>query len=188
MKLKHYTTNTYKKAIDTPKLVSILKKVKNGPKPSIIYSNWLSSGIEPMEKLLDTHNIKYSSFTGQLSDTKKKKAVDQYNNGELDVLLLSSSGGEGLDLKNTRQIHIMEPHWNSAKIDQVVGRGIRYKSHESLPVSQRKVGVYYWISVPSIDKNKMGADDKAAVKGSIENENCVKVKLNTGVIGFNGIE
>ena len=87
-----------------------------------------------------------------MSDIKKKKVVTDYNQGKIDVLLLSSSGGEGLDLKNTRQIHIMEPHWNIAKINQVIGRGIRYKSHESLPKSQRLVNVYYWISEPELPK------------------------------------
>ena len=74
-------------------------------------------------------------------------------------MLLSSSGGEGLDLKNTRQIHIMEPHWNTSKIDQVIGRGIRYKSHESLPVAKRNVTVYYWISLPHQDHRQLGADE-----------------------------
>jgi len=27
-------------------------------------------------------------------------------------------------------IHILEPHWNKNKIEQVIGRGIRYKSHK----------------------------------------------------------
>ena len=77
----------------------------------------------------------------------------------IDVILLSSSGAEGLDLKNTRQIHIMEPHWNNAKINQVIGRGIRYKSHEKLNKKDRNVSVYYWVSEPELTKDKKGSDE-----------------------------
>ena len=143
----------------SPKLLAILKKCKEGPKPIIIYSNWLSSGIEPMSKLLNEINLTNLCFTGSKTDSQKKKIVDLYNNKKIDVLLLSSSGAEGLDLKNTRQIHIMEPHWNIAKINQVIGRGIRYKSHISLPLKQRLVNVYYWVSLPKLEKNKTGADE-----------------------------
>ena len=57
--------------------------------------------------------------------------VNNYNEGKYKVLLLSSAGSESLDLKNTRQIHIMEPYWNEGKIIQVIGRAIRYKSHDA---------------------------------------------------------
>ena len=181
----------------TPKLEAILRFVKKGPKPVVIYSSFLFCGIKPMARLLEKHNIKYKKFTGSLNDSGKKKVVMSYNNGEIDVLLLSSSGSEGLDLKGTRQIHIMEPHWNMAKTNQVIGRGIRYKSHTHLPVSKQLVNVYFWLSIPisfsKTDKNKKnkkkGADQyiyqindnksklienfaKVLMKTSIESEIC----------------
>ena len=73
--------------------------------------------------------------------------IDQYNSGNIDVLLITTAGSESLDLKNTRQIHIMEMHWNMSKIDQIIGRAIRYKSHNSLPIDQRNIVIYKWISV-----------------------------------------
>ena len=36
----------------------------------------------------------------------------------------------------------MESGWNENSIEQIVGRGVRYKSHESLPKSKRNVTVY----------------------------------------------
>jgi hypothetical protein len=41
----------------------------------------------------------------------------------------------------------MEPHWNEAKIKQVIGRAIRYKSHNLLPENCRHVDIYRWASV-----------------------------------------
>ena len=73
--------------------------------------------------------------------------VNNYNQGLYKVLLLSSAGSESLDLKHTRQVHIMELHWNYAKTNQVVGRAVRYQSHSNLPPNERFVDIYYWISI-----------------------------------------
>ena len=140
--------------MDSPKFINILKYCKKGPFPIIIYSNWINNGIVPMKRLLEMNNLNCYAYTGELNDREKKRIVDEYNKKKIQVLLLSSSGSEGLDLKNTRQIHIMEPHFNMAKINQVIGRGIRYKSHSELPKKERKVDVYYWISKPDFSNTK----------------------------------
>ena len=51
----------------------------------------------------------------------------------------------------------MEPHWNDSKIQQVIGRGIRYKSHEDLAPEKRNVEVFYWYSIFK-DKDRLSAD------------------------------
>ena len=95
---------------------------------------------------LDRRGIPYGTFTGALSPKAKAKLVDDYNAGRLRALLVSGSGSEGLDLKRTNLIQILEPHWNDSRIDQVIGRGIRYRSHDGLPKSQRRVDVERYIS------------------------------------------
>ena len=61
---------------------------------------------------------------------------------KIKVLFISKAGSEGLDLKNTSNIIIMESGWNENSMEQIIGRGVRYKSHESLPKSKRAVTVY----------------------------------------------
>ena len=141
----------------SPKLQTILSKVVTGEKPAIVYSHFLSSGLYPLAKMLDVNKIKYRIFTGEVKTDEKKQIIEDYNKRKFDILLVSSSGSEGLDLKRTRQIHIMEPHWNEAKIQQVIGRGIRYQSHSDLPPEERKVDVYYWYSVYN-DNESLSAD------------------------------
>ena len=75
--------------------------------------------------------------------------VKDYNDNKLKALLLSSAGGEGLDLKGTRLIQLLEPHWNQEKLKQVVGRGIRYKSHADLPENERDVRVQRFLATRS---------------------------------------
>ncbi|VVU95496.1 Helicase conserved C-terminal domain [seawater metagenome] len=141
----------------SPKILNIIKKLESGDKPILIYSNYLDFGLIPLANLLKVNNSNFELFTGSTDLKKKKEIVENYNKGQLDILLISSSGCEGLDLKHTRQIHIMEPHWNSSKIDQVIGRGVRYKSHIDLPLSERRVDIYHWYSV--YKDNKLSADE-----------------------------
>jgi superfamily II DNA or RNA helicase len=136
----------------SPKMKSLVNNVKsniikNPNHKNLIYSNYLNSGILPIAKKLDSEGIKYKLFTGSMNDKEKKEAVGLYNKDKINALLISGAGAEGIDLKNTGSVHILEPHWNKNKIEQVVGRGIRYKSHESLPQDQRKVDVYKYQTI-----------------------------------------
>ena len=112
----------------------------------VVYSNYLDAGINPYKRRLDEAKIPYGEFTGQMSPKKRDQLVRDYNEGKLRALLLSSAGGEGLDLKGTRLMQILEPHWNQEKLKQVEGRGARYKSHEGLPEDKRNLLIENYIA------------------------------------------
>lgn len=140
-------SNTIDGRSDFPKIEAIYKHIKKGPYPCVVYSNYLKNGVFALTPLLEIDNITYKTITGDTDDEKINQIVNSYNNGKYMVLLITSAGSESLDLKNTRQIHIMEPHWNESRIKQVIGRVIRYKSHSELPKEERKVIIYRWASV-----------------------------------------
>lgn len=129
-----------------PKVSNIANRVVKAKGPSLIYSNYLKGGLEPVDGVLKQRGLRTAMYTGKLKDKEKKEIIKNYNAGKLDALLVSSSGGEGLDLKNTSQVHVMEPHWNDPKINQVIGRAIRYKSHSNLPQKDRHVDVFKYES------------------------------------------
>jgi hypothetical protein len=58
------------------------------------------------------------------------------------VIMISPAGAEGINLYNVRQVHITEPYWNEAKIEQVIGRAVRQCHHADLPIEERKVDVF----------------------------------------------
>lgn len=58
------------------------------------------------------------------------------------VVLISKAAGEGVDFKNIRQIHVMEPWFNMNRIEQIIGRGVRNLSHCRLPFEQRNVEIF----------------------------------------------
>lgn len=144
---KYSKRNKYSDKAESPKIKAIFETVRKGPFPCVVYSNFLKRGVYEISKLLEISGIIYKTITGGTSDDKINQIVNAYNSGKFQVLLISSAASESLDLKNTRQIHIMEPHWNEPKITQIIGRAIRYKSHEDLPVKDRNVKIYRWVSV-----------------------------------------
>ena len=61
--------------------------------------------------------------------------------------MASPLGGEGLDLHNIREIHLLEPWFHMNKVEQVIGRGIRNYSHYSLAPEKRNTTIYLHASV-----------------------------------------
>lgn len=76
-----------------------------------------------------------------------KASVESRGKKILCLFMASSAGAEGITLANVRRVHIMEPHWNPARHDQVIGRAVRICSHATLPQDQRTVKVSFYVSV-----------------------------------------
>ena len=73
---------------------------------------------------------------------------DNKNGGIIDLLLISSTGAEGLDLHNGRYVIILEPYWNWGRIMQIIFRFVRNDSHATLPADQKNVQPYILLAVP----------------------------------------
>jgi hypothetical protein len=94
------------------------------------------------------------------NNSEDLEAINHTNNkyGEnIKVVLISKSGSEGLDYKNIRQVHIMEPWFNMNRIEQIIGRAVRNLSHCKLPFEERNVELYLHASMIK-DSNKECAD------------------------------
>lgn len=156
------------------KMVDHLSEMRNNDPNhrGVVYSNYLEGGLLPMSRMLQKKNIPHAVFHGGLSKLEKAQLVKDYNSGKTPVLLVSSSGAEGLDLKGTKSIQLAEPHWNNSKIDQVIGRGIRYRSHDHLPEEERKVRVMRYYSVHP--KPGLFGDREEAIERYMQNMSDMK--------------
>lgn len=147
--------------------------------PVIVYSNYvLMEGLEVFKiylkffgfysyminKQIQKDKVGYVEFHGGIKDlADRHKGKDVFNASEnrygniIKIMLISPAGAEGLNLKNVRQVHIMEPYWNEVRITQMIGRGIRQCSHKDLAVDQRHVDVYRYKSVRKA-KDKWSTD------------------------------
>ena len=118
----------------------------------------------------------------------KELVSDRNIHGEnIKIVIGNVVAAEGLDLKNIREIHILDPWFHLSRVEQVIGRGIRYCSHIQLPKEERNVTVYLHVAglskeVESIDTyTYRKAEEKAVVIGQVENilkENAIDCYLN----------
>ncbi len=127
----------------SPKVDWIKEKISSDPDSKyIIFSHFINMGIVPVMAWLNKVRIPYAHVTGDLTVEERNNAVIKYNEDKINVLFISKAGSEGLDLKNTKYIIIMESGWNENSIQQIIGRGVRYKSHDTLPKSKKNVTIY----------------------------------------------
>ena len=92
------------------------------------------------------------------------------------LFMITASGSEGINLKNTRFVHIIEPYWNLTRVEQIIGRASRICSHASLLEEFRTVKVYMYVSVFNSENTMENEMEPTGVKKSqidIVNENVV---------------
>jgi SNF2 family DNA or RNA helicase len=169
----------------SPKIKWVLRKVHRDLKENkkcLIYSSWLGFGIEILEQKFKKYGIIYRKIEGSINSTKRSQYIREYNENLVKVLLITSAGSEGIDLKGTRTVYILEPFWHFSKIEQIIGRAVRYRSHIDLPKKDRTVNIYKLVLKNTLDKYlydkckekyvSISAFYKMLEEQSIENQEC----------------
>jgi len=108
----------------------------------------LYTGTETPEEKEIIRNIFNSNWNYVPDTITSELATISTNNfyGEIiKVLMITASGAEGISLKNTRYVHIVEPYWHPVRIEQVIGRARRICSHQDLPPELRTVKVFLYL-------------------------------------------
>jgi superfamily II DNA or RNA helicase len=164
-KLEKYSIKFYK----------ILKKIKSSPGPIFVYSNFKEyGGIKSFQTILDGNGFKNYSDHGEgknryaiwssdedlktrehFKDIFNQKANE--NGSKLKILLGSPAIKEGVSLLRVKQVHIIEPTWNWSKMEQIIGRAVRFCSHKDLSKDERFVKIYIYVAT-SPDKNELTTD------------------------------
>ena len=113
---------------------------KNENNKIVIFSSFIDSGMNLVEKLLELKDQKYSYINGESKKDDRAIVVKNYNKNKSRYLLISRAAGEGIDLKNTTFMIILDPAWNSVTTSQAMGRVARFNSHAGNP--NKKVDIY----------------------------------------------
>jgi hypothetical protein len=168
----------------SPKMAAILENMNKSPGLILVYSAFRSlEGIGIFSLVLETNGwIRYdiesanrpnksekrfAVYSGEEDEETREKLRAVYNSPdnkygeELMALLVTSAGAEGIDLKNIRQVHIMEPFWHDMRINQVIGRANRYLSHIALPEKDQEVDVFRYMSILSHDQKKIDTEKQS---------------------------
>lgn len=159
-----------KVALYSSKFALIMNILNNSTGIVYVYSNLVTNGAIPFAMCLEEHGFdnalsdnllknpsgettkgskgKYVLFTGKTSDAEITKAIlrlkarQNADGSDIRVIVASPKVSEGVDFKFVRQIHVLDPWFNMSRIEQILGRGMRTCSHDSLPFEQQNCTVY----------------------------------------------
>jgi hypothetical protein len=201
------------------KIKMILDNIKTSSGIVFIYSQFIWGGLIPLSMALEYNG--YSNYNGDLLNIPDKKPKngsnyiiisgdkdlsqktyekyiniepDNVNGDKVKIILGSETAAEGLDFKYIREVHVLDPWYHLNKIEQIIGRGIRYCSHIKLPIKDRNVSIYMYASIKSNNPSKdietvdlkiyRDAENKSIKMGNVEYElklNAIDCNLNIEV-------
>ena len=149
------------------KFVNIIDLSLKCTGPVFIFSNWLQFGVESLSVILDAcgfnkfpdtpgnSGLRYFIWNSETSINKDliQRAKSTFNSMEnkdgsrLKIILGTRSIMEGVSFKNVKQVHITDPWWNEARIEQIMARAVRFCSHSNLPLEEQYVDIFRHYSV-----------------------------------------
>ena len=162
----------------SPKFLIIILNILRSAGPVLVYSNYvLMEGLQLFKVYLKyfgfssykdrnqgVPGFRYIEYHGSIDKEQRSRNLAEFNvienkDGSVaKIIMISPAGAEGLSLANTRQVHIMEPYWHEVRINQMIGRAIRFCSHKDLPKSERHVDVFRYKCVRRTPNKKITTD------------------------------
>jgi hypothetical protein len=101
---------------------------------------------EEKEIIRNIYNGDWGFVPKSIVDKIQAKSSNNLYGEIIKVLMITAAGAEGINLRNTRFVHITEPYWHNTRLEQVIGRAKRICSHEQLPEPLRTIKVFLYIS------------------------------------------
>jgi isopentenyldiphosphate isomerase len=113
---------------------------------------------EEKEILRNIFNSTWGSLPTSLVNELKEISSNNFYGEIIKLIMITSSGAEGISLRNVCYVHLMESYWHPVRLEQVIGRARRICSHEDLPIDKRTVDVYlYLMTFTDTQKNSDGS-------------------------------
>lgn len=102
---------------------------------------------EEKEMIRNIYNSNWEVVPSSLAEKMRENSANNFYGEIIKIMMITASGAEGINLRNTRFVHIVEPYWHVVRIEQVIGRARRICSHQDLPEELRTVKVFLYLSV-----------------------------------------
>ena len=104
---------------------------------------------EEKEMIRNIYNGSWDLIPPSLAASLREQHENNRYGEIIKIFMITASGAEGINLRNTRYVHIVEPYWHNVRLDQVVGRARRICSHQDLPLEHRTVQTFLYIATLS---------------------------------------
>lgn len=167
----HMLTDTYSR-----KMVAVITNIVGHWKAKHMVFTFFKTkaGVNILHSLFKMCGIRTEIYSGDISDSKRKKILKEFNSeknrygDKIKVLLVTEAGAEGINILEAQHMHIVESSTREMKIQQAIGRVVRYKSHMvdgrvPMPKSEQVVHVWrYWSTSetePFVLKKSFKGDD-----------------------------
>ena len=152
------------------KFSTVIKCIQESTGIVFVYSNYVRGGALQFAMCLEEHGFdpaigtrllenpsgeytgsskgKYAFLTSDMTDKqiailiRRLRKPENSTGQDIRVIVGSYIISEGVDFKNVRQVHILEPWFNMSRMEQIIGRGLRTCSHASLPFEEQNCTVY----------------------------------------------
>ena len=106
-------------------LMELLEQSSSEGHKILVFSQF-TSVLKNIAKILKEQNYKYSYLDGSISSLERMKMVEEFNEGDNSVFLISlKAGGTGLNLTSADVVIHFDPWWNPAVEDQATDRAHR---------------------------------------------------------------
>jgi hypothetical protein len=103
--------------------------------------------VEEKEIVRKIYNGEWDDIPDSIGSVLKSKYRNNNMGEVIKVFMITSSGSEGINLRNTRYVHLMDPYWHPVRSEQVIGRARRICSHKDLPPALQTVEVFVYLMV-----------------------------------------
>jgi hypothetical protein len=150
----------------------------------------LYTGTESEEEkdiLLKIYNSQWEYVPSTITQSFEGVAENNHMGEVIKIIMITSSGAEGINLKNTRFVHIVEPYWHMVRVDQVIGRARRICSHSKLPEELRTVKVFLYMATFNMEKLK-ASGNKTLMEKDVSKVNSKPVTTDESLFETAGIK
>jgi len=143
------------------------------------------SGVNILHALFKMCGIKTEIYSGDISDTSRNRILQNFNHeknrygDQIKILLITEAGAEGINILEAQHMHILESSSTEMKIQQAIGRVVRYKSHmvegrKKMKKNEQVVHIWRYWSVSN--------PEPFLLKKSFFNENGENIKINKTIV------
>ena len=140
------------------KLVAVITNVLSNWKAKHVIFTFFKTkaGVNIIHSLFKMCGIKTEIYSGDISDGRRREILKKFNaennryGDKIKILLVTEAGAEGINILEAQHMHILESSTREMKVQQAIGRVVRYKSHmvdgrKPMPKTEQVVHVWrYW--------------------------------------------
>lgn len=117
---------------------------------------------ETKEIYRNAFNSNWKQLPASLSQQLRELGENNVMGDIIKLFMITSSGAEGISLKNCRHTHILEPYWHPVRMEQVIGRIRRICSHQDLPGELQNIKVFLYLM--TLSEKQMKSDDSLELR------------------------